>query len=79
VPADVPLRLAEGGGVAVDPQVLDQLGVQTGDELQIGNSRFQVYGALSGVPVDFGLQWVVGPPVFMSIDDLEATSLDRVR
>jgi putative ABC transport system permease protein len=75
VPADVPLRLAEGGGVAVDPQVLDQLGVQTGDELQIGNSRFQVYGALSGVPVDFGLQWVVGPPVFMSMEDLDATGL----
>jgi len=74
-PVDVPGRLAAGGGAAVDPQVMGQLGVLPGDQIQIGTARFEVLGTLSGVPVDFGLQWVVGPPVFISADDLPATGI----
>lgn len=75
VPADVPVRLGQGGGIAVDPQVMVQLGVAVGDVLRIGNAEFEVLGTLSGVPVDFGLQWIVGPPVFVSAADLEETGI----
>ncbi len=67
--------LAELGGVAADPSVLRQLGVEVGDTVQIGAGRFVVRAAVSGLPVDLGLQSVVGPPLFLALSDLPETGL----
>ncbi len=75
VPAAAPALLSAGGGVVVDPQIMDQLAVGLGDRLRIGTLELEVLGSMSGVPVDFGLQWVVGPPVFLHAGDLEATGI----
>jgi len=74
-PEDAHARLSAGGGVVADPQVLLQLRVAAGDPVRIGTADLEVFGSVLGLPVDLGLQWAVGPPVFMALEDLGPAGL----
>jgi putative ABC transport system permease protein len=68
-------RFAAGGSVVAALQVLLQLSVEPGDTVRLGEARLQVAGSVQGLPVDLGIQTIVGPPIFMSLADLPATGL----
>jgi putative ABC transport system permease protein len=68
-------RLRAGGSLAAEPDVLAQLGVVEGDSLRLGAVRVGVAGGVSGLPVDLGIQTIVGPPVFVSLETLEDAGL----
>ena len=67
--------LPGGTGVVADPQVLQQLGVSLGDSLRVGTLELVVTGSATGLPVDFGIEWVAGPPLYISLDNLSETGL----
>lgn len=68
-------RMSEGGAVMADPQVLLQLGVAPGDSVRIGARWLEVRGSASGLPTDFGVEWISGPPIYMALSDLPTTQL----
>jgi len=68
-------RVLEGGWVAADVRTLQELGVTAGDSLSLGTKRVGVAGGVTGLPVDLGIQTVVGPPLFTSIETLEESGL----
>ena len=74
-PEGVWARLPGGSGVVADPQVLQQLGVSLGDSLRVGALKLVVTGSATGLPVDFGIEWVAGPPLYISLDNLSETGL----
>lgn len=67
--------LPSGGGAAADPQVFAQLGVAVGETLRVGTLDLRVLGSVSGLPVDFGIEWVAGPPLYIALEDLPSTGL----
>lgn len=78
VEADEPggwARVLEGGAVAADPRTLAELGVEAGDTLTLGAVRVVVASGVTGLPVDFGVQTIVGPPLFASLQTLEDSGL----
>jgi putative ABC transport system permease protein len=74
-PADAWERVRSGRAVAADPRVLAQLGVEAGDSVRLGQIRVEVAGAVTGLPVDLGVQTIVGPPLFASLETVEASGL----
>ena len=68
-------RLQERGGAVGDPQVFQQLEVGPGDLVRVGTLELEVMGAVTGLPVDFGIEWVAGPPLYITLGDLPATGL----
>lgn len=68
-------RFREGGALVADESVLRQLGVAAGDTVRVGQAHLVVAGAVRGLPVDLGVQAVVGPPVFIHAADLPGTGL----
>ena len=74
-PAGAWSRLPERGGVLADARVFGQLGASLSDSLRIGTLLLEARGAVSGLPVDFGIEWVAGPPVYISLEDLPASGL----
>ena len=74
-PAGIWAGLPEGGSALADPQVFSQLGVSLGDSVRVGTLGLEVKGSVAGLPVDFGIEWVAGPPVYISLDDLSETGL----
>ncbi len=74
-PLDAWERVRGGRAVAADPRVLAQLGVAAGDSLRLGQIRVEVAGAVTGLPVDLGVQTIVGPPLFASMETVEASGL----
>jgi len=67
--------LQRGEGVAAEAGVLRQLGVSAGQEVRIGQLRIPVLPPVQGLPVDVGPQSLVGPPIFLSLDQLSETGL----
>jgi putative ABC transport system permease protein len=74
-PAGAWQRLREEAAVVADARVLEQLGVGVGDSLRLGQVRVVVAGAVTGLPVDLGVQSIVGPPLFASRSTLDASGL----
>lgn len=74
-PAGAWSRLPERGGVLADSQVFGQLGIALSDSLRVGTLLLEARGVVSGLPVDFGIEWVAGPPVYISLEDLPASGL----
>lgn len=62
-------------GIAVDPLLLDRLGVKRGDKLTIGTTEFEVGGVISVEPDRISDGFILGPRVLMSADALKATGL----
>jgi len=74
-PADAWGRLSEPGAAVVDPAVLSQLGIERGDSLIIGESRFVVIGTVEGLPAELGFRTAGGPRVHVSADGLANSGL----
>jgi len=70
--------LLDDAGVVADPQVFDQLGVVIGDYVRVGTLELPVLGSVRGLPVDFGIEWVAGPPLYMAIQELPETGLTEL-
>lgn len=66
--------LAEGIAL-VDPALMAQLGIGTGDTLRLGDAGFEVAGTVAGLPTDVGLQAATGPRVFVARERLAGTGL----
>jgi len=75
-PADAWDRVLRGEGVAVgDPSLLRQFGLEVGDTLSLGGFRQPIVGVVGGLPVDPGARTVVGSPLYLSMDRMEASGL----
>jgi putative ABC transport system permease protein len=62
-------------GVAAEPGVLRQLGVGVGESVRIGPLELTVRAAVQGLPVDVGVQSLVGPPIFVPLEVLLESGL----
>lgn len=69
-----PALLADGGAL-VRPELLSQLGLSVGDGLLIGSRRFEIRGVIESEPGRRLGAFSLGPRVFVSLADLEATGL----
>jgi putative ABC transport system permease protein len=67
--------LLRGFGVLVRPELLAQLGVNIGDRLLIGKQPFTIRGAIESEPGRRLGAFSLGPRVFISYEDLNATGL----
>lgn len=67
--------LLENGGALIRPELQAQLGVQVGDGLLIGTKRFEIRGLIESEPGRRLGAFSLGPRVFVSLKDLEATGL----
>ena len=68
-------HVAEAGGVLVDPALVSALDAKVGDTLALGEARLTVRGIVTGMPGDVAVRAALGPRVFMSARDLQATGL----
>ncbi|MGE0462172.1 MAG: ABC transporter permease [Vicinamibacterales bacterium] len=62
-------------GVLVRPELLAQLGLRVGDGLRIGTKRFVIRGVIEGEPGRRLGAFSLGPRIFVSLEDLQATGL----
>ena len=76
-PAGLWPRLGDGRHVLVDPAVLIQLGVDTGDSLRVGDVTFAILGAVTNYPGQVSLQSAIGPRVYLPMAWLDSTNLIR--
>jgi putative ABC transport system permease protein len=74
-PADAWSELGRPGRAVVDPAVLIQLEVGTGDTLSVGLARVEIVGTVADVPTDLAFQTAIGPRVFVSASDLQRSGL----
>jgi putative ABC transport system permease protein len=68
-------RLGEAGGVLVDPALVSALDAKVGDTLALGEARLAIRGVVTSMPGDVAVRSALGPRVFMSARDLDATGL----
>lgn len=64
-----------GDGVAVDPILLERLGLKTGDRFRIGDKEFVIRAAIAKEPDRISDGLALGPRVLMSEASLQATGL----
>ena len=74
-PAIAARILPQGGRAVVDQSLLLQFGTRVGDRIRIGDSEFEVAGALVRVPGDASAGAGFAPRVFISERDVAATNL----
>ncbi len=67
--------VVSGDGVAVDPILLERLGLKTGDRLRIGDKDFEIRAAITAEPDRISDGLALGPRVMMSEASLRATGL----
>lgn len=67
--------LLSGTGVAVDPIVLERLGLKIGDRLQLGNSEHVIRATIDAEPDKIGERLSVGPRLLIATSALEQTTL----
>jgi putative ABC transport system permease protein len=68
-------EVLENGGALVRPELLTRLGVEVGDEIQIGDGRFQIRGILFREAGRSLSMFTFGPRVFIDYQDAESTGL----
>lgn len=73
--ASVDAALRTGPGVAVDPILLERLGLGIGDRMQLGNATVEIRAIVATEPDKFTDRLTFGPRVFVSIDTLPETGL----
>lgn len=76
-PAGAITSLSEPGYALVDEGLMIQYAVDVGDTVKIGNSRLVIAAAILGVPGESAAASLVGPRIYISLDDLEGTALIR--
>jgi putative ABC transport system permease protein len=69
--SDIP----ESGSVWVDARMLQNLGIDIGDKLNLGSSEFTVTRILTYEPDRGGDLFNIAPRILMNLDDLPATGL----
>jgi putative ABC transport system permease protein len=62
-------------GIAVDPLLMDRLGLSLGDPLRIGDAIFELRASITSEPDRIADGFVLGPRVLMSHEALAATGL----
>ena len=67
--------LHDGRNAVVDRGLLVTLGAAVGDSVSLGSARLKVTGVLESVPGDLGITATIGPRVYISQRNLEATGL----
>jgi putative ABC transport system permease protein len=68
-------RLVQGGGVVADAALVSALDAKVGDTLALGEARLTIRGVVTTMPGDIAVRSALGPRVFMSARDLDATGL----
>jgi len=76
-PADAITKLRNPGYALVDEGMMIQFAVSVGDTIKIGNSQLIVAAAILGIPGESAAASLVGPRIYMSLDNLDATGLIR--
>ena len=61
--------------VAVEPVLLDRLGLKVGDKIELGRSRFTITAAIGSEPDKVGDNIGFGPKVLISMGGMEKTGL----
>jgi putative ABC transport system permease protein len=74
-PAEAWETLKEGGGVLLDPAVLDQFSVALGDEVELGGIRYRVAGVIEKPAPRGGRFSGFAPEVYVSLADIERSGL----
>ena len=67
--------LLQGHGTLVRPELLAQLNLSVGDDLQIGTQRFQIRGVIQTEPGRNLGAFSLGPRLFIDLADLPSTGL----
>jgi putative ABC transport system permease protein len=70
-------KLSVPGYALVDEGMMIQYDVSVGDTVKIGNSRLVVAASILGIPGESAAASLVGPRIYISLDDLESTALIR--
>lgn len=73
--ADMGTTVARGRGAAVDPILLEQLGLKIGDRMQLGKGTVEIRAIIEAEPDKISDRLTYGPRVFVSLDTLEQTGL----
>jgi putative ABC transport system permease protein len=68
-------RIPEPGGVWLDPRLFGLLGVDVGDQVEIGERRFRIDAVLSFEPDRGGDLFNIAPRVLLNLEDLQSTAL----
>jgi putative ABC transport system permease protein len=78
LPLDRVLAVEDGvPGLAVDPLVLDRLGVAIGDRVRLGEGEFAIRAVLVKEPDNIANPFTLGPHVLASAAGLAASGLDQ--
>ena len=67
--------LVAGHGALVRPEILAQLGLEVGDDIQIGTQTFEIRGVITAEPGRRIGAFTLGPRVMIDRGDLESTGL----
>ena len=74
-PADAWQRLGEGGGVLLEPALLDQFGAKTGDKVEIGGIELSILGVVDK-PAPRGSRFSgFAPEAYVNLADIEGSGL----
>ncbi len=74
-PEDAWEKLREGGGVLLEPAILDQFSVEIGDEVEIGGFRLKIIGVVDK-PAPRGNRFSgFAPEAYVRLDDIERSGL----
>ena len=71
-------QVVHKGQIAVGQTLLDRMGLKVGDDLEIGSTTLKIIDVILSEPdqpVDF---FNIGPRIFLSADDLQATGLIKL-
>ena len=72
----VPLQDAiRQGGAAIDPVLLERLGLKIGDKVSLGNSQVPVVATIAAEPDKLTERLTVGPRVLVSLETLQRAGL----
>jgi putative ABC transport system permease protein len=69
------VTLRTSGYALVDEGLMIQYNVSVGDTVKIGNRRLVIAASILGIPGESAAASLVGPRIYMALDDLESTEL----
>ena len=75
IPENAIGQLKDSGYALVDESMMLQFGAKVGDSLRIGSTSFVIKAAITGIPGESAAASLVGPRVYISLQDLPKTGL----
>lgn len=75
LPADAWQRLPQERGVLLNPALLEQFQVQTGDEVELGSLRLKILGVIQNSPPRANPFGTLAPEVFVRLADIRESGL----